>query len=223
MPIIDSERDLLVLRIVYDGLPLSGKTTTVNALANKLTAGSVFSPETADGRTAWTPDVPRPTLALDPKVAFIVRDMMRDVVERGTAQSVRRWVPSHIPVAGKTGTTDDNTDVWFVGMTPDLVAGVWIGFDQPKSIAPGAAGGSLAAPVFARVVADHYRRHPAPREWTPPEGLVAVELVRGTGQPADPFTPVEQRYVEWFLPGTEPGAVRVSPWRLFQWGPITPF
>ena len=78
---------------------------------------------------------------LDPRVAFIVRDMMRDVVSRGTATSVRRYVPDRIEVAGKTGTTNNDTDAWFVGMTPEIVAGVWVGFDKPVAIAPGAAGG----------------------------------------------------------------------------------
>ena len=93
---------------------------------------------------------------IDPKVAFIVRDMMRDVVERGTATSVRRYLPASIPVAGKTGTTNDNTDVWFVGMTPEIVAGVWLGFDKPKTITPGAAGGTLAAPIFGKMMAEYY-------------------------------------------------------------------
>ena len=87
---------------------------------------------------------------MDPRVAFVVRDMMRDVVERGTASSIRRYLPASVPVAGKTGTTNDNSDVWFIGMTPDIVAGVWLGFDTPKTITPGAAGGSLAAPIWGR-------------------------------------------------------------------------
>jgi len=62
-----------------------------------------------------------------------------------------------VPVAGKTGTTNDNTDVWFVGLTPEIVAGVWLGFDRPTSIAPGVAGGSLAAPVFGEMLAHWYR------------------------------------------------------------------
>jgi penicillin-binding protein 1A len=151
-------------------------------------------------------------------VAFIVRDMMRDVVERGTATSVRRFVPRSVPVAGKTGTTNDDTDVWFVGMTPELVAGVWLGFDRPATIVPGAAGGTLAAPVFGRIARAYYAEHGASRGWTPPRGLATAELDRATGQPATPFTPADRRYVEYFLPGTEPGAV--SAWRLFQWGPL---
>ena len=82
--------------------------------------------------------------------------MMREVVERGTATSVRRYLPATIPVAGKTGTTNDNSDVWFVGMTPEIVAGVWFGFDKPKTITPGAAGGTLAAPIFGKMMAEYY-------------------------------------------------------------------
>ena len=95
---------------------------------------------------------------LDPRVAFIVRDMMRDVVTRGTATSVRRYVPERIAVAGKTGTTNNDTDAWFVGMTPEIVAGVWVGFDKPAPIAPGAAGGSLAAPIWGDMIGRYYAR-----------------------------------------------------------------
>ena len=106
--------------------------------------------EDRTGRTVWTPEPKPPSLAIDPRVAFIVRDMMREAVERGTGAWVRRLVDPRVPVAGKTGTTNDNTDVWFVGMTPELVAGVWLGFDRPRPIARGAAGGTYAAPIFGR-------------------------------------------------------------------------
>jgi penicillin-binding protein 1A len=179
----------------------------------------VLRVEDASGATVWTPSRPAVTLAMAPGVAFIVRDMMRDAVTRGTGTAVRRAVPAGIPVAGKTGTTNDDTDVWFVGMTPDLVAGVWLGFDKPRSIIPGSAGGTFAGPVFGAMVADYYGDR-GTGDWTPPAHLIAAELDRGTGELATPFTPVEQRYVEYFLPGTEPGALRVSPWKLFQWGPL---
>ncbi len=170
------------------------------------------------GRTVWSsPGGTRQ--ALDPRVAFIVRDMMRDVVDRGTATSVRRWVNASIPVAGKTGTTNDNADVWFVGMTPELVAGVWLGFDKPRSITSGAAGGSLAAPVWGRMIAQFYAGRGA-GTWTPPEGLVTAELDRATGLPSDDATPADRRYTEYFLPGTEPGALRFDPLSLFEWGPV---
>ena len=174
------------------------------------------------GRTVWSPPPTGLELALDPRVAFIVRDMMRDVVERGTAQSVRRELPDTIPAAGKTGTTNDNTDVWFIGMTPDLVGGVWLGFDQPRSIMPGAGGGSLAAPIWAQMMSRWYAGR-TPGAWAPPAGLVVAELDRATGLLATAETPADRRYTEYFLDGTEPLELRVDPWRVFEWGPITTF
>jgi penicillin-binding protein 1A len=160
-----------------------------------------------------------PQLALDPLVAFIVRDVMRDAVDRGTGSAVRRYVPATIPVAGKTGTTNDNTDVWFVGTTPELVAGVWLGFDQPKTITAGAAGGTLAAPIWGQMISRWYQGRGS-SEWAAPAGLLTAELDRDTGLLATPETPIEKRYTEYFLPGTEPGAMRVNPWKIFRWVPI---
>jgi penicillin-binding protein 1A len=171
--------------------------------------------EDAAGQTVWQNPMVPPTAVLDPGVAFIVRDMMRDVVERGTATSVRTDVPESIPVAGKTGTTNDNTDVWFVGMTPDLVAGVWIGFDRPRTITPGAAGGSLAAPIWAQMVA-RAGAGTAGIPWLPPAGVTSAELERGTGRLADPGVPPEARYTEYFLGGTEPLPVRLDSWGVLR-------
>jgi 1A family penicillin-binding protein len=175
--------------------------------------------ENAAGGVVWTPPRPAPQLAVDPRVAFIVRDMMRDVVERGTATSVRRYLPARVPVAGKTGTTNDNADVWFVGMTPELVAGVWLGFDKPSTITPGAAGGTLAAPVFGQMMGRWYGNRQA-GAWTPPAGLVTVELDRQTGLPADSTTPPDRRYAEYFIEGTEPGAKPFDPWTIFRNGGV---
>ena len=163
-----------------------------------------------------------PQSVIDPRIAFIVRDMMRDAAERGTGAPARRAVPAHIPIAGKTGTTNDNVDVWFMGMTPDLVAGVWLGFDTPTTIAPGVAGGSLAAPIWGAMMAKYYAGHPSPAPWTPPVGLVTAELDRATGQLADSNTPPERRYTEYFLPGTEPEPLRSIPWKLAVFGALTP-
>ncbi len=175
--------------------------------------------EDRTGRTVFAPQGAPMRPAMDPRVAFIMRDIMKDVVERGTATALRRLVPARVPVAGKTGTTNDNTDVWFVGMTPELVTGVWLGFDKPAMIAPGAAGGTLAAPIAGRVLAAAYEGRPA-GAWTPPPGVVGVDVDRATGKPADAGTPADRRYTEWFLAGTEPGAIA---WTLglFRLGPIS--
>ncbi len=170
------------------------------------------------GHAVYTAPPSTPRSAMDPRIAFIMRDMMQDVVSRGTATALRKIVPSRIPVAGKTGTTNDNTDVWFVGMTPDLVTGVWLGFDKPAMISPGAVGGTLAAPIAGRIINAAYGSR-GTTAWAPPAGVVAVELDRSSGKPADAATPVERRYTEWYLDGTEPGAP-VWPWSLFRFGPI---
>lgn len=173
------------------------------------------------GRAVWAPAAVAPTPALDPRVTYVVRDMLRDVVDRGTATSVRRYVPARVPVAGKTGTTSDNVDVWFVGMTPDLVAGVWLGFDRPQTITSGAAGGTLAAPVWGQMVARWYQNRTAGSGWSsPPPGVVSLVLDRQTGQPADTLTPAERKYTEYFLEGTEPGAQVFDPWSVFRAGPV---
>ncbi|MEP6835083.1 MAG: PBP1A family penicillin-binding protein [Gemmatimonas sp.] len=174
--------------------------------------------EDRTGRAVFTPPVTGSQPAIDPRVAFIMRDMMKDVVERGTATAVRRIVPARIPVAGKTGTTNDNSDVWFVGMTPELVAGVWIGFDKPQTITPGAVGGTLAAPIAGQIIAAYYQGRSS-GTWLPPPGLVTAELDRATGKPSTTQTPTDRRYQEWFLEGTEPGA-RSWPWTLFRNGPL---
>ena len=173
------------------------------------------------GRTVWAPRSTPPQYALDTRVAFVLRDMMRDVVERGTATSVRRYVPKEIPVAGKTGTTNGSTDVWFVGMTPELVGAVWVGYDTPKPIAGGqAAGGTVAAPIFGRAVQAYYAANKSTLPWTPPPGVVAVELDRATGLPVTAETLPTKRYTEWFVAGTEPGAIPVDLWKLLELGGI---
>jgi penicillin-binding protein 1A len=171
--------------------------------------------EDASGKTVWQNPIVPPQPVLDPAVAFIVRYMMRDVVERGTATAVRNTIPESVPVAGKTGTTNDNTDVWFVGMTQDLVAGVWLGFDRPRTITPGAAGGSLAAPIWAQMVAQSGVGNGGV-PWTPPTGVQSAEMDRVTGRIADETTPPEARYTEYFLGGTEPLPVRLDTWGVFR-------
>ncbi len=194
------------------------------AIAN---GGSAIKPrfvlrvEDRAGRTVWSPKVTPPQYAIDTRAAFVLRDMMRDVVERGTATSVRKYVAKEIPVAGKTGTTNGSTDVWFVGMTPELVGAVWVGYDAPKPIAGGqAAGGTVAAPIFARAVQAYYAVNKTSLPWTPPPGVVSMELDRDTGLPATPETLAAKRYTEWFVSGTEPGAIPVDVWKLMELGGI---
>jgi penicillin-binding protein 1A len=175
--------------------------------------------EDSRGRTVFAAREAASVLVLDPRVAFIVRDMLREAAQRGTGAGARAMVPARIPIAGKTGTTNDNADVWFVGMTPEIVAGVWLGFDTPKPIASGVFGGTLAAPIWGRMVASWYSGREA-GQFTVPGGVLTFDMDRATGALADSLTPPERRYPEYFLPGTEPEAVRANPLRLFRLGPI---
>jgi penicillin-binding protein 1A len=97
---------------------------------------------------------------------------------------------------------------------------VWLGFDRPGTIMPGAAGGSLAAPIWGAMMARYYAGRPNPAPWTPPPGLITAELDRATGQLADDSTPPGQRYTEYFVPGTEPEPLRSVPWKLPVFGMV---
>jgi penicillin-binding protein 1A len=211
---------------VVQPLDMIASYTTFANLGTAVEPRFIHRIEDRTGKVVYTAPMRVLPPAIDPRAAFVVRDMMRDVVERGTASSIRRYLPATIPVAGKTGTTNDNSDVWFIGLTPDIVAGVWLGFDTPKTITPGAAGGSLAAPVWGRMMARYYSSSAArslqrsEARWTPPIGVISGELDRLTGQLATPLTPQDRRYTEYFVEGTEPEPLRADPWKLFRLGPI---
>ncbi|HEX3534041.1 MAG TPA: PBP1A family penicillin-binding protein [Gemmatimonadaceae bacterium] len=211
---------------VVQPLDLIAAYTTFANLGTPVEPRFIYRIEDRNRKVVLSRQVQALAPALDPRVTYVVRDMMRDVVERGTASSIRRYLPATVPVAGKTGTTNDNSDVWFIGLTPDLVAGVWLGFDKPTSIASGAAGGSMAAPIWGKMVARYYASHPqlaashAAEQWNPPLGVIMGDLDRATGELATDQTPPDRRYTEYFVEGTEPPALRADPWKLFGWGPI---
>ncbi len=211
---------------VVQPLNLVAAYTTFANLGTPVEPRFIYRIEDRNRKVVLSREVKALAPALDPRVAYVVRDMMRDVVERGTASAVRRYLPVSIPVAGKTGTTNDNSDVWFIGLTPDLVAGVWLGFDKPISIASGAAGGSLAAPVWGKMLARYYASKPGMltsgpgEQWAPPLGVIYGDVDRVTGELATDQTPPDRRYREYFVEGTEPAPLRADPWKLFAWGPI---
>ena len=144
-----------------------------------------------------------PDTVLDARTAYQLTSLLEDAVDRGTGTAARRLVPAALPVAGKTGTSSENVDVWFVGYTPDLVAGVWMGFDQPRTITPGAFGGTLAAPIWGQFARAVYQRRPLPLPWAVPDGLTAVRVRRRDGGYA-PDDTSDSTVSEYFLPGTEP-------------------
>jgi penicillin-binding protein 1A len=147
---------------------------------------------------------------VSPEVAFLVTDMLKDAAEKGTGGEARERLPAPVPMAGKTGTTDEATDVWYVGYTPEIVTAVWIGFDSNKPIGEGAYGGTLAAPIWGDMMRGIYAKRPAPATWSIPGGLVAVATDPMTGQPAlAPDCPPTAGKLEYFIAGTEPEAACV--------------
>jgi len=165
---------------------------------------AILRVEDRSGKILWQPQ-PRRVSVLQPAVAWLITDVLRDVVRKGTASGT---VGSQIgfTAAGKTGTTNDGFDVWYIGYTPELVTGVWMGFDQPQKIAPNAQGGRLAAPAWTMMMNEVYGRRPTPGGWARPQDLVAAEIDTSSGGLATPFCPREFRYVESYAPGTAPVA-----------------
>ncbi len=131
---------------------------------------SVFD---SGGRQVFDQPVNREQL-ISPAVAFQMTSMLRDVIERGTGASART-LGVRGPVAGKTGTTDDYHDAWFVGYSTSVVVGVWVGFDQPASIGREAYGARVALPIWADFMKRTARQLPA-SEFAVPPGIHAEEL-----------------------------------------------
>lgn len=132
--------------------------------------------------------------------AYLTVDLMVGVMEKGTGRSVRAFGVQR-PVAGKTGTTSEYRDAWFVGFTPDLLALVWIGFDDNFSLElPGAAA---ALPIWANIMNRSLKGTP-PKPFLDPPGVVRMKIDRETKQKATTKCPKENRMEEVFLEGTEP-------------------
>ncbi len=160
--------------------------------------------EDANGEIVWEPQV-RLDRVTDPEPAWLLTNVLEDVVRHGTAYTaVRANGGFLLPAGGKTGTTNDGADVWFIGFTPEIVTGIWLGLDQPQKIKARSAGGVLAAPAWAAYMSDVYQRRSAPAEWTRPDGLIGRQIDNTTGYRYTPFCPPETLDLEWFIPGTEP-------------------
>jgi penicillin-binding protein 1A len=138
---------------------------------------------------------------LDPMTAYQITSMMEGVVLRGTAASVGFQKEVGKPIAGKTGTTSDYKDAWFIGFTPDIVAGVYIGYDKPRTLGRGETGGALAAPVVKNFMKVALADKPAVPFRVPP-GIKLIRVDLKTGLRAGPGT--EKVILEAFKPGTAP-------------------
>ena len=172
--------------------------------------------EERDGTVLFSAD-PSSTRAISDASAFLMADMMADVIDAGTAAKVRS-LGFTLPAAGKTGTTNDYHDAWFVGFTPTLVAGVWVGFDQPRTILAGGFASDVAVPVWTAFMKGATRGEKA--RWLPvPGGVASARICRLSGKLAtddcehagvvdDEGRPERGSmvYTEYFARGTLPDA-----------------
>jgi len=134
----------------------------------------------------------------DQRSVFQVVSMLQGVVERGTGAYVRAVGK---PIAGKTGTTNDFLDAWFVGFTPDLAMGVWVGFDTPVTLGHGETGGKAASTIFRDFMAEALKDQPA-TPFRVPRGLTMIRVNANTGQPAQAGD--KAVILEAFKPGSQP-------------------
>jgi len=170
--------------------------------------------EDRDGTVLYSSDV-KGARAISDVTAFLMANMMEDVINAGTANRART-LGFTLPAAGKTGTSNDYNDAWFVGFTPSLVAGVWVGFDQPRTILPGGFAAEVAVPLWTSFMKTATQGD-KPR-WLPtPRGIVSASVCRTSGKLAtegcqhadviDDTGHLVQRstvYTEFYAAGTQP-------------------
>ncbi len=196
---------------------LQSLTTAYTAFANQ---GEIVRPifvrrvEDQDGQVLFS-DATEVKQVFTKTTAYLVANMLTDVINAGTASRARANGFT-LPAAGETGTTNDYNDAWFVGFTPKLMTGVWLGFDQPQTIVSNGYGGELAVPLWADFM--KLATHGDKAEWLErPDDVVAVEICRMSGKrPADGCSHVDvvnkegevqvrsMVFTEYFLKGTEP-------------------
>jgi penicillin-binding protein 1A len=136
--------------------------------------------------------------------AFVLTNLLRGVVQRGTAAAAAslEW-----PLAGKTGTVDNNTDAWFIGFDPDITVGVWVGLDEKKPLGTNETGAVAALPIWIDFMKAHIETHPDredPPRFEAPGNIVYVAVNRATGTAAAPDT--SGAITETFIAGTQPGS-----------------
>ncbi|MDB4877091.1 MAG: penicillin-binding protein family [Gemmatimonadetes bacterium] len=156
--------------------------------------------EAPDGTLLWSSEVQRPTPAMNAQDAYEITQMLQGVVNYGSGRSIRDIVPTG-PIAGKTGTTNSGEDVWFVGFSPTLVAGIWFGYDTPRQISTNASGGRLAAPAWAEFYQAGWHE-PRGAAFVPPAGMISAMVDPQSGELATEWCPTRTR--QWYKPGSEP-------------------
>jgi len=218
-------------------LQMAEAYSTFATLGTRVRPQPILRVENPEGEILWEPQ-PERAQVLDSLTTRIMVSMLEDVVTRGTGANVRApdrgALPYEVPAAGKTGTTNDGTNVWFMGFTPNLMAVVWFGMDRPINIWERATGGGDAAPVWGQFMRRVYYSDstqayadsvfqargygadttavpgvrgyllPIPEPWPILPGLISRQVDNRSGLLASRWCPTDSAYTEYYLPGTEP-------------------
>jgi penicillin-binding protein 1A len=197
------------------GLALALGATTVhplelaNAYATFADSGRRASPLLVTRFGDRTIDVPAAVVGLQPDVAYVVVSLLRSVIQEGTAVSVAGRLRR--PAAGKTGTSNNLRDAWFVGFTPDLLAAVWVGFDDQRKLGRGEAGAKTALPIWTEFMTKALAGQPI-TDFAQPPGVVVQRIDKATGLLPPPGKEISaDSFDEVFLEGTVPTDTAPAP------------
>jgi len=198
-PPIPDEPSMALGTVAVSPIELTAAYTAFAGLGTGVKPRVIVQVEDPDKKVLWESEV-EGRRVLDPAVAYLLTDALREALLRGTGRTVRQAGFQGL-AAGKTGTTNDGTDAWFVGYDPQVVGTVWIGFDRPQPIMAQATGGRLAAPVWARIMERFYAGRSRPKPWAQPDGVVAAVVDPDTGMVLAPgCQPVSAApYKEFFI------------------------
>jgi 1A family penicillin-binding protein len=151
-------------------------------------------------RRTWTENAPAVSPVLSAATAFVTTQMLKDVMTYGTAKSLKKFSQER-PSAGKTGTTNDYRDAWFIGYTPQLITGIWVGHDKPRPGGKGFTGGAVAAPIWGRFMHSALAAKPAV-DFPQPDTVVSLSIDPATGYLATLDCP--EKRDEFYLVGNQP-------------------
>ena len=187
----------------------------VNAYATLADGGVFQKPQFIDAYDGLATPTDKGDQVIAPEVAYVTTDTMRSVVTEGTGAAIGEKIKA--PIAGKTGTSNDARDTWFIGATPDVVIGVWIGYDDNRSM-PGEQGAKVAAPVFLDIA---QKMNLPNKPFVRPPHVVEATIDRQSGLLAPDGAPKNTTLTEVFIEGTQPTEVAPKPGEVTQGSSVT--
>ncbi|MFT3693033.1 MAG: transglycosylase domain-containing protein [Kofleriaceae bacterium] len=196
----------------------AGEVTPIeitNAYATLAAGGIYQDPSFIDAIDGKSLPATKQEQVINPEVAYVMVDTMRSVVTEGTAAAIGAKIKA--PISGKTGTSNDAKDTWFIGFTPDVVIGVWCGYDDPREM-KGEQGAKVAAPVFLEIA---QKMNLPGKGWTKPAHVVEATIDRQTGLLAPEGAPKNTTLNEVFVEGTAPTDVAPKPGEVTEGSSVT--